>query len=58
MLFGAELLGNHESAPGILKALGFSRGSFRMPGDGKPFAMFHPLKPELPAPTYFGFAFD
>lgn len=57
-LFGMELLGNPEAAPGILSGLGFKKGNFRMPGEGKPFAMFHPLTKDAALPNYFGFAFD
>jgi len=58
MLTGVELLGNSDAAPGILNALGFSRGIFRMPGTKKPFAMAHPLTKDAIMPAYFGFAFD
>lgn len=58
-LTGLELLGNAASAPGILLSLGAAYGTFRTPGeDGKPFAMFLPLKEGIQPPTYFGFAFD
>lgn len=57
-LHAMELLGNAGAASGILKALGFSRGEFRIPGEGKPFAMFKALTPEAVRPRYFGFAFD
>ena len=57
-LMGLELLGNREVAPGILGALGFGQGTFRGPGDKKPFAMFLPLKEGVCAPRYFGLAFD
>ncbi|MDO5153852.1 MAG: GNAT family N-acetyltransferase [Eubacteriales bacterium] len=53
-LWGMELLGNRDAAPGILGALGYPRGTFRTPGSGIPFAMFHPLKPDAMAPAYFG----
>ncbi len=55
-LFCLELLGNAHAAPGILCALGCAEGRFRTPGD-RPFAMFLPLQ-AVPAPKYFGFAFD
>ena len=58
VLHGIELLGNSSTAPGILAALGFSRGNFRTPGTQIPFAMFHPLEEACPIPGYFGFAFD
>ena len=57
-LVGLELLGNPSVGPGILLSLGLSYGRFRSPGDGKPFAMFHPLKENAQVPTYFGLAFD
>lgn len=53
-----ELLGDTAAAPGILKALGASRGSFRTAGPGEPFAMYRPIDPQAPAPAYFGLAFD
>lgn len=52
-----ELLGNAGAAPGILAALHKSKGRFRTPGDQRPFAMYHALS-DLPAPDYFGLAFD
>lgn len=57
-LHGRELLGNRDAAPGILKALGFSRGVFRTPGQDLPFAMFLPLEAGAEVPGYFGLAFD
>lgn len=57
-LNGLELLGNRAAAPGILAALGYAAGTFRTPGGGTPFAMFRPLTEAVPAPTYFGLAFD
>lgn len=56
-LTGIELLGDPAAAPGILGALGCSRGTFRVPGKA-PFAMFRPLTAEAQAPSYFGLAFD
>lgn len=53
-----ELLGDSSQAPSILKALGYSSGSFRTPGDEFPFAMIYPLQEGTPIPTYFGLAFD
>ena len=52
-----ELLGNADSAPGILAALKQEKGTFRTPGDDRPFAMYRPLE-NAPAPKYFGLAFD
>ena len=57
ILTGLELLGDTGAAPGILRALGMSRGSFRTPGDGAPFAMYRPLS-AIRTPGYFAFAFD
>ena len=58
ILFVPELLGNQTVASGVLKALGYSKGNFRMPGQNTPFAMFHPLTDSAIVPSYFGFAFD
>lgn len=57
-LWGMELLGNIRKAPGILKALGYSCGTFRTCGEEKPFAMVLPLREDTEKPSYFGFAFD
>lgn len=58
-LVGMELLGDPQTAPGIVRALGYTKGTFRTRGPGKPFAMYRPLGGSmLPAPTYFGLAFD
>ena len=58
-LVGIELLGDYLAAPAIVQALGFAHGSFRTPGSERPFAMYRPLGAStLPAPAYFGFAFD
>lgn len=58
-LRGLELLGDASAAPGILRALGAAKGSFRIPGQGRPFAMYRPLtEPPCPPPAYFGLAFD
>ena len=57
-LTAMELLGNTHAAPGILRALGSKKGSFRCPGDALPFAMVHPLAEDALIPAYFGFAFD
>lgn len=55
--FAPELLGNVHAAPSILTAFGEKEGVFRTPGGDKPFAMYRPFG-QLPAPRYFGFAFD
>lgn len=57
-LVGMELLGNRDTAPGILRTLECARGSFRTPGQEKAFAMFHSLTEDALPPNYFGFAFD
>lgn len=56
-LLGLELLGDKTAAPGILTALGCAEGTFRVFGEGAPFAMYRPLN-GAPAPTYFALAFD
>lgn len=58
MLWCPEFLGDVSAAPGLVKALGYREGSFRMPGSGRPFAMFRPLTVDCPRPRYFGLAFD
>lgn len=57
-LVGLELLGDPQNAPGIVRTLGYREGNFRTRGTGRDFAMFHPLKDGVQAPTYFGLAFD
>lgn len=57
-LFGLELLGNKNAAPGILKAMGYETGTFRTLGDGTPFAMGIPLREDAEMPNYLGLAFD
>ena len=57
-LYSPELLGNTAAAPGILKALGCRKGTFRVPGDDIPYAMFLPFADSVRKPTYFGLAFD
>lgn len=57
-LHGIELLGDRDTAPGILRALGYERGHFRGPGAELPFAMFRPLTAGAIAPGYFGLVFD
>lgn len=57
-LFCPELLGDPSAAPGVLRVLVALHGTFRTPGKGTPFAMYHPLCPQSPTPVYFAFAFD
>lgn len=58
MLWCPEFLGDPALAPGLVKALGYREGSFRVPGSERPFAMFRPLSKDCPQPAYFGLAFD
>lgn len=57
-LLGIELLGNAGAAPGIVKALGCESGTFRTPGNTRPFAMGISFGENQKMPTYFGLAFD
>ena len=57
-LIALELLGQETHIPGILRYLGCKEGTFRTPGAGKGFAMFHSFTEGDFAPTYFGHAFD
>lgn len=57
-LLGLELLGDPNAAPGILRALGVTKGTFRTPGTGEDFAMYRPLTDHCPKPGYFAFAFE
>ena len=58
-MHGIELLGNISSAPDIVGTLGYKSGSFRVPGQEIPFAMYyHFEKSDTTVPTYFGLAFD
>lgn len=58
VLWCPEFLGDPALAPGLVKALGYREGSFRMAGDERPFSMFRPLVKDCPTPAYFGLAFD
>ena len=58
-LLGVELLGDETKAPEIVSILDCVQGTFRVPGEGRPFAMYRSLTGKmLPAPAYFGLAFD
>lgn len=57
-LYCPELLGNTQTAPGILTALGCTEGQFRAPGEGHPGAMLHDLTGRAKAPTYLGLTFE
>ncbi len=57
-LRGLELLGDKETAPAILRTLGYNEGVFRVPDGDKPFAMCYPLSDDRTLPSYFGLAFD
>lgn len=58
MLWCPEFLGDPALAAGLVKALGYREGGFRMPGVERPFAMFRPLAVDCHKPQYLGFAFD
>jgi len=53
-----ELLGDESAAPGIVAALGFREGRFRVPGNEKAFAMYLSLTDDPAAAAYFGLAID
>lgn len=56
---GIELLGNKDTASGILHTLGADKGVFRTVGSEKAFAMYKPLTEDVSIPSvYFGLAFD
>lgn len=58
-IYGVELLGDKTAASGIVRALGYEKGVFRIPGDDMPFAMYYPLTDsKSQPPAYFGLAFD
>lgn len=52
-----EFLGDTVAIPGVLAALKKESGTFCVPGDQHPFAMWLPLT-QLQPPEYFAFAFD
>ena len=52
-----ELLGDAGKAKDIVSALGYKKGFFRTPGEGKAFAMYKGFTDDE-MPTYFGIAFD
>ena len=56
-LYVQEFLGDPDFAPAITAVLGAKEGFFRMPGNGRPFAMYYPLT-DAPKPNYFGIAMD
>ena len=58
LLLAAEYLGDTEVIPGVLCALGYAMGSFRVPGATTPFAMICPFRKDSPRPSYFGLSFD
>lgn len=58
-LAATELLGDTAHAGRILRALGCSRGRFRVAGGKTPFAAYLPLCDDAPAPpSHFSLAFD
>ena len=56
-LFCMEFFGEERAIPGILTALNADSGTFRTPGNEKPFALYASLDGTA-APSYFGLAFD
>ena len=52
-----ELLGDLSQGPGVVKALGANKGTFRSPVGHRAFAMYHGFDGGA-APSYLGFAFD
>lgn len=54
---GLEFLGDESKLANILAALEAPKGTFRTPGEGRPFAMCLPLTDGL-SPAHFAFAFD
>lgn len=57
-LWCPEFLGDEDSAPGVLTALGCTQGHFRGPGDTFPFAMYLPLSKRAQPPKHLSLAFD
>lgn len=53
-----EFLGDTAHIPGILRHLNCQEGTFRTPGQGKPFAMYRSFTEDASAPSYLGHAFD
>ena len=57
-LLAQEFLGDTKAIPGILRALRLPEGRFRIPGSGREFSMFLPLREGCSQPAYFGLALD
>lgn len=57
-LVGSELLGDASRAPGIVAALGCTRGVFKTPGEAVPHVMYRPLSKGAPVPGYLGLVLD
>ena len=55
--FIPEFLGDTEKLPAAVAALGVQTATVRMPGPGRSFSMYRPLKGAEP-PLYFGLAMD
>lgn len=55
--FAPEFLGSTAAMPGVLAALGYPDGKFRIKGTA-PFAMFRPLNGTTDTPSYFAFILD
>ena len=54
----SEFLGNRSAADGLLQALQVPEGTFRTPGEERPFTWFLPLRDLCGRPAYFGLALD
>ena len=57
-LYFQEFFGQTETLPGITAALGGGKGVVRLPGGGKPFAMYRSFTEDKAMPGYFGIALD
>ena len=57
-LFVPEFLGDVSRIPGVLQYLGCQEGTFRVPGNNTPFAMYRSLTDAVAMPAYLGHAFD
>ena len=53
-----EYLGNTDSIPALVRALGHREATVRMPGSGHPYGMYLPLTADCKKPEYFAFSYD
>ena len=58
VFYAQEFLGNAEKLPGVLRALGATKGHFRVPGGEKPCGMYLKFSPLAATPRYLGFPLD